>query len=214
MRIVLLGPPGCGKGTQAMLLRDRLGVPHLSTGDMLRAAVEAQTEIGKRAAEIMKRGALVPDDVVEGIVAQRIGLQDCRDGFILDGFPRTVAQADALGRMLGQKKLTLDQVIEITIDEEALLKRVTGRFVCEKCNAVYNEVTKPPQREGICDMCGNAEFRKRTDDNVEAVTQRLAAYREETATLVPYYQDKELLARVDGSASLDEVTEAIRALVG
>lgn len=213
MRVVLLGPPGCGKGTQAALLRERLGVPHLSTGDMLRAAVEAGTEIGRRAGEIMKRGGLVPDEAVVGIVAQRIGLRDCGGGFVLDGFPRTVAQAEALGGMLEERGLRLDRVIEIAIDEGGLVRRVTGRFVCAGCNAVYNEHSKPPQREGICDKCGGTEFRRRPDDTAEAVAQRLAAYREETAPLVPYYRDRGLLAQVDGGAPLEEVSAAVEGLV-
>lgn len=213
MRVVLLGPPGCGKGTQAALLRERLGVPHLSTGDMLRSAVEAGTEIGRRAGEIMKRGELVPDDVVVGIVAQRIAHRDCGEGFVLDGFPRTVAQAEALDGMLGERDIRLDRVIEIVIDEDELVRRVTGRLVCPSCNAVYNEHSKPPQREGICDRCGGTGFRRRPDDTAEAVTRRLAAYREETAPLVPYYRGKGLLAQVDGGAPLEEVAAALEGLV-
>ncbi|MCY3702954.1 MAG: adenylate kinase [Rhodospirillales bacterium] len=209
MRLVLLGPPGCGKGTQAAVLRDRFGIPHLSTGAMLRSAVEADTEIGRRAASIMSRGALVPDEVVQKIVALRLGLEDCARGYILDGFPRTVAQADALEQMLDRADHALDQVIEFTISEDELVRRITGRYVCTKCDAVYNEHSKPTQRKNICDVCGGTAFRRREDDRAETVAERMAAYRAETAPLVPYYGSRGLLTQIDGTQSTVKVTDAL-----
>ena len=209
MRLVLLGPPGCGKGTQAAVLRDRFGIPHLSTGAMLRSAVEADTEIGRRAASIMSRGALVPDEVVQKIVALRLGLEDCAHGYILDGFPRTVAQADALEQMLERADQELDQVIEFTISEDELVRRITGRYVCTKCDAVYNEHSKPTQRKNICDVCGGTAFRRREDDRAETVAERMAAYRAETAPLVPYYGSRGLLTQIDGTQSTVKVTDAL-----
>lgn len=213
MRLVLLGPPGCGKGTQAAVLRDRFGIPHLSTGAMLRSAVDAETEIGRRAAAIMSRGALVPDDVVQGIVAHRIGLEDCSGGYILDGFPRTVAQAESLQRMLVKTGETLDRVIEFTIPEDELVRRITGRYVCIGCDSVYNEHSKPTQRENLCDVCGGTAFRRRDDDKVETVAERLASYRVETAPLVPYYQKQGLLTQIDGGQPTKKVTSELLQLL-
>ncbi len=209
MRLVLLGPPGCGKGTQASVLRDRFGIPHLSTGAMLRSAVEADTEIGRRAAAIMSQGALVPDEVVQGIVTHRLGFGDCAEGYILDGFPRTIVQADALEQMLERGKQVLDGVIEFTISEEELVRRITGRYVCSTCGAVYNEHSKPTQREHRCDVCGSTEFHRREDDRADTVAERLAAYRAETAPLVPYYEARDLLIRIDGGHGTAEVTAAL-----
>ncbi len=213
MRLVLLGPPGCGKGTQAAGLRDRFGIPHLSTGAMLRSAVEADTEIGRRAASIMSRGALVPDEVVQGIVALRIGLEDCSRGYILDGFPRTVAQAESLQGLLVKTGQALDRVIEFTIPEDELVRRITGRYVCIKCDAVYNEHSKPTQRKNLCDVCGGTAFRRRDDDRAETVAERLASYREETAPLVPYYQKQGLLTQIDGGQQTKTVTAELLQLL-
>ena len=213
MRLVLLGPPGCGKGTQAAGLRDRFGIPHLSTGAMLRSAVEADTEIGRRAASIMSRGALVPDEVVQGIVALRIGLEDCSRGYILDGFPRTVAQAESLQGLLVKIGQALDRVIEFTIPEDELVRRITGRYVCIKCDAVYNEHSKPTQRKNLCDVCGGTAFRRRDDDRAETVAERLASYREETAPLVPYYQKQGLLTQIDGGQQTKTVTAELLQLL-
>ena len=176
---------------------------------MLRSAVEADTEIGRRAASIMSRGALVPDEVVQKIVALRLGLEDCARGYILDGFPRTVAQADALEQMLEWAGQALDQVIEFTISEDELVRRITGRYVCTKCDAVYNEHSKPTQRKNICDVCGGTAFRRREDDRAETVAERMAAYRAETAPLVPYYGSRGLLTQIDGSQSTVKVTDAL-----
>ena len=176
---------------------------------MLRSAVEADTEIGRRAASIMSRGALVPDEVVQKIVALRLGLEDCARGYILDGFPRTVAQADALEQMLDRADHALDQVIEFTISEDELVRRITGRYVCTKCDAVYNEHSKPTQRKNICDVCGGTVFRRREDDRAETVAERMAAYRAETAPLVPYYGSRGLLTQIDGTQSTVKVTDAL-----
>ncbi len=214
MRLVLLGPPGCGKGTQAAVIRDRFGVPHLSTGAMLRAAVDADTEIGRRAAAIMSRGSLVPDEVVQGIVAHRIGLEDCAAGYVLDGFPRTVAQAEALHEMLARADQTLTRVVEFVMSEEELVRRITGRYVCTKCDAVYNEHFKPTQRKGICDVCGGTAFRRREDDKEETVAERITSYRAETAPLVPYYRTKGLLTQIDAGQPADAVTDELLRSLG
>ncbi len=213
MRLILLGPPGAGKGTQAQRLQDKYGIVQLSTGDMLRAAVKAGTPVGKRAGEIMERGDLVPDEVVVGIIAERIDQADCANGFILDGFPRTEAQADTLEKMLSDKGLQLDAVIEMKVDEEALVRRITGRFTCAKCGAGYHDEFQRPKVDDVCDRCGGTEFSRRADDNEETVRARLGAYREQTAPLLPYYADKKLLQAVDGMAAIDDVTSEIMGLL-
>jgi adenylate kinase len=213
LRLILLGPPGAGKGTQAQRLAEDFGIEQLSTGDMLRAAAKAGTPVGKRAAEIMANGDLVPDDVVVGIIADRIDQPDCRDGFILDGFPRTLGQAEALDRMLRDKALKLDAVIEIKVDEEALIDRITGRFTCAACGAGYHERYQPPRRAGVCDRCGATEFVRRADDREETVRARLDAYRRQTAPLLPYYRERGALKTVDGMQPIDQVTEEIRRLL-
>ena len=213
MRIILLGAPGAGKGTQAQRLQDAHAIVQLSTGDMLRAAAAAGTEIGQSAKQIMERGDLVPDDVMVGIIAERIGAEDCANGFILDGFPRTVAQAEALDQMLGDRGMTLDAVIQMTVDEEALVDRITGRYTCGNCGAGYHDRNLRPKVDGVCDRCGSSDFKRRADDNEDTVRERLANYHSQTAPLLPYYEGVGLLQKVDGMAEIDTVTGAIGELL-
>jgi adenylate kinase len=209
MRLLLLGPPGAGKGTQAERIATKYGIPHLSTGDMLREAVAADTEVGRRAKSIMDAGRLVPDDVMIRLVADRIAQPDCARGFILDGFPRTLAQAEALDRLLAERDLELDLVLEIAVDDEALIERISGRFACARCGAGYHDRFKPPKAAGVCDACGSREFVRREDDKAATVRARLEAYHAQTAPLLPYYRDKGLLSVVDGMAEIDQVTAEV-----
>lgn len=215
MRLILLGPPGAGKGTQAAWIRDTYGIPQLSTGEMLRAAVAKGTEVGREAKAVMERGALVSDEIINRIVAERIDEPDCAQGFILDGYPRTLAQAEALDQMLRQRGLRLDAVIEFTVDDEALVERIAGRFSCAKCGAGYHDKFKPTAVPGVCDACGSTEFVRRKDDNAETVKARLDAYHAQTAPLLPYYEAEGLVRPVDGMGPIDAVQAAIaRALEG
>jgi adenylate kinase len=209
LRLILLGPPGSGKGTQAQRLAQKHEVVQLSTGDMLRAAVAAETPIGLKAKAIMDSGQLVPDDVVVGIISERLDEPDVQAGFILDGFPRTLPQADALERLLGQKGLPLDAVVLLTVDDEVLVERVSGRFTCANCGELYHDTYRPTAQPGVCDRCGATEFKRRPDDNPETMRTRLRAYYKETAPLVGYYYAKRLLRPVDGMAEVDEVTRSI-----
>ena len=213
MNIILLGPPGAGKGTQAKRLEREHDMIQLSTGDMLREAVTAGSELGRQAKNIMDAGELVPDELMIRMIAERIDQPDCRRGFILDGFPRTTRQAEALDVMLEQKGLRLDSVIEMRVDEEALVERITGRFSCAACGAGYHDTFQRPKTGGVCDTCGGAEFVRRADDNEETVRARLEAYRAQTAPILPYYDQKGLLRVVDGMASIDEVTGQIEAML-
>ena len=210
MRLILLGPPGAGKGTQAAWLKDTYGIPQLSTGEMLREAVAKGTEVGREAKSIMEAGRLVSDEIINRIVAERIDQPDCAGGFILDGFPRTVPQAEALDHMLAERGLALDAVIEFHVDHDALVERISGRFSCAKCGAGYHDRFKPTKVAGVCDVCGATEFVRRKDDNAETVAARLDAYEAQTAPLLPFYRSKGLILTVDGMSPIDEVTQALR----
>ena len=213
MILVLLGPPGAGKGTQARHIMDTLGLVQLSTGNMLREAVEERTDFGLKAKAAMDTGDLVSDDIVVRIIAERMEKEDCKKGFILDGFPRTVGQAEALDKMLAEKGCELDLVIEVRVEEEELVKRITGRFSCAHCIENYHDQFKRPEKEGVCDKCGAREFVRRSDDNEETVRARLATYNNQTAPLLPYYKEKGVLHHVDGMASISGVSEEISAIL-
>ena len=213
MNIILLGPPGAGKGTQAQRLQGDLGMVQLSTGDMLRAAVASGTELGKKAKGLMEKGELVPDDLIVGLIKDRIAQPDCAKGFILDGFPRTEAQAKALDKMLAEMAKQLDLVVEMEVDEKALTERVVGRFTCAKCGTGYHDSFKRPKVEGVCDVCGSKEFTRRKDDNAETMKTRMVAYRAQTEPLLPYYRARGILKKVDGMAAMDEVYRQIRAVL-
>jgi adenylate kinase len=213
MNIILLGPPGAGKGTQAQRLQTDLGMIQLSTGDMLRAAVASGSALGKEAKGIMEAGKLVPDALMVGLIEDRIAQPDCAKGFILDGFPRTEAQAQALDTMLTKSGKKLDQVIEMEVDEKALTARVVGRFTCAKCGTGYHDTFKRPKVDGVCDVCGSKEFTRRKDDNAETMKTRMVAYRAQTEPLLPYYRAKGVLKKVDGMAAMDEVYRQIRGVL-
>lgn len=209
MNIIFLGPPGAGKGTQSKRLEARYGIAQISTGDMLRAEVKAGSDIGREAKSLMDAGKLVPDTIIVSMLESRIQQPDCAKGFILDGFPRTVAQAEALDVVLARLSRKIDVVLMLEVDEDALADRIAGRFSCAKCGASYNDVSKPTQVAETCDLCGSHEFTRRADDNRETVASRLTAYRNETLPLLPYYEDKVMVAFIDGMAPIDEVSEQI-----
>jgi adenylate kinase len=209
MNLILLGPPGSGKGTQAKEIAAKYGLVQLSTGDMLRAAAKAGTAIGLQAKKLMDRGDLVSDEIVVDIIAERIDQPDCKAGFILDGFPRTLTQAAALDLMLKDKGKTMNAVIELKVDFNRLVERIVGRYTCARCGEGYHDRFKRPKIAGICDVCGASEFTRRADDNAETVTNRLMAYYRETAPLIGYYFCKGNLRSVDGMAPIDEVAREI-----
>lgn len=213
MNLILLGPPGAGKGTQAKRLFDKHKLVQLSTGDMLRAEVASGSELGQQAKKVMEAGQLMPDNIIIDMISKRIDAPDCRNGFVLDGFPRTEGQAVALDDMLNKKGGHIDAVIELAVDESALVERISGRFACAKCGAGYHDKFQRPKKDGVCDVCGGTEFVRRKDDNAETVKARLVAYREQTAPILPYYRAKGLLQQVDGMADLDDVTTAIDAVL-
>jgi len=213
MNIILLGPPGAGKGTQAKDLSERRGIPQLSTGDMLRAAVKAGSTVGRQAEAVMKAGGLVSDDIVIRIIEERIAQPDCGRGFILDGFPRTLPQAAALDSLMARLGKSLDAVIEMKVDDSALVARISGRFTCAKCGMGYHDTFKPTAKAGVCDSCGATEFTRRADDNAETVKTRLMAYYRETSPLIGYYFCKGNLATIDGMASIGDVAKGLDAVL-
>ncbi len=209
MILILLGPPGAGKGTQAKRIEERFGLLTLSTGDMLRTAVREGTEVGKRAKAVMDAGKLVSDEIVVAIVDEAIGRLKPTQGFILDGVPRTTAQADAIGAILKKRGRTLDHVIEMKVDDAVLTERITGRFTCAKCGTGYHDTFKKTKAADVCDKCGSREFARRSDDNADTVKARLKAYHAETAPLLDYYRQRGLIRVVDGMAEIDQVTRQV-----
>ena len=214
MNIILLGPPGAGKGTQAKRIEEGYSLIQLSTGDMLRAVVADGSTLGQEAKRIMDAGELMPDGLMIKMISARIDEPDCARGFILDGFPRTTGQAEALDAMLAEKSLQLDAVVEIRVDEEALVERITGRYTCANCGAGYHDRFQKPAIEGVCDSCGGGEFSRRADDNEATVRSRLEAYRGQTLPILPYYEARGILKTVDGMAAIDNVTEQIQSILG
>ncbi len=212
MNIILLGPPGAGKGTQARNLMETRHMVQLSTGDMLREARTSGTKMGRVVADVMDRGELVTDDIVIGLIREKLE-GDRSGGFIFDGFPRTLAQADALGDLLQAVGEKLDAVIEMRVDDAALVERVTGRFTCGNCGEVYHDVTHPPKVEGVCDKCGSTNMKRRADDNAESLRQRLMEYYKKTSPLIGYYYAKDQLSSVDGLAEIAEVEQAIKTIL-
>ncbi len=214
MNLILMGPPGAGKGTQSQRIEKSHGIVQLSTGDMLRVEVASGSDLGKEAKEVMESGALVSDELIITMISSRIDQDDCKKGFILDGFPRTTPQAEALDAMLTEKGLKIEHVIEMKVDDEAMVKRITGRFTCARCGAGYHDEFQKPGKEGVCDQCGGTEFTRRADDNAETVRARLQAYHEQTAPILSYYKEKGTMKSVEGMATIDEVTEQLNAVLG
>lgn len=214
MKLILLGAPGAGKGTQAKRLEEAYGIVQLSTGDMLRAEVASGSDIGKELKAVMEAGNLVTDDLIISMIASRVEQDDCKKGYILDGFPRTTAQAEALDKMLEDKGQKLDEVIEMVVDEDALVERITGRYTCADCGQGYHDSFQKPAKEGVCDKCGSGEFSRRADDNEETVRSRLVSYREQTAPIAEHYKAKGMLKTVDGMAVIDEVTNQLKKILG
>ena len=213
MNLILLGPPGAGKGTQAARIIEKYDIPHISTGDIFRANIKQGTELGKKAQEYMNKGQLVPDELVVEIATDRLKADDCRDGFLLDGFPRTVFQAEKLDEFLAARDAKIDHVLDIDVNREELMTRLTGRRVCRKCGASYHVVNIPPKTEGICDVCG-AELEQRKDDNEETAANRIEVYNNETKPLIDYYEKAGNIAHIDGTTGLDAVFNAIVDVIG
>ena len=213
MNIILLGPPGAGKGTQAQRLVERHGMRQLSTGDMLRAAVKAATPVGLQAKAVMERGELVSDEIVSALIGEELDAMGPDTGAIFDGYPRTEAQAHSLDAILGQRGRTLNHVIELAVDEDALVERITGRFTCANCGKGYHDKFERPKVDGVCDRCGSTEFKRRPDDNEETVRTRMAEYRAKTAPILPIYETRGIVTRVDSMADMDQVTAAIEKVI-
>ncbi len=213
MNIILLGPPGAGKGTQAQRLVERHGMRQLSTGDMLRAAVKAETPTGLQAKAVMERGELVSDEIVSALIGDELDAMAPTAGAIFDGYPRTAAQAESLDAILRERGRKLDRVIELEVDEDALVERITGRFTCSACGKGYHDKFEQPKVPGTCDKCGGTEFKRRPDDNAETVRTRLAEYRAKTAPILPIYEARGIVSKVDGMADMDDVTAAIEAVL-
>lgn len=213
MNIILLGPPGAGKGTQAQRLVERHGMRQLSTGDMLRAAVKAGTPVGLQAKSVMERGELVSDEIVSAIIGDELDAMGRNAGAIFDGYPRTTAQAVSLDALLAERGRKLDHVIELDVDEDALVERITGRFTCASCGKGYHDRFEQPKVSGACDKCGSTEFKRRPDDNEQTVRTRMEEYRAKTAPILPVYEARGIISRVDGMAEIDQVTAAIETIV-
>ncbi|KXS45785.1 MULTISPECIES: adenylate kinase [unclassified Candidatus Frackibacter] len=213
MHLILVGPPGAGKGTQAANLVEEYGVPHIATGDIFRSAIKNKTPLGKKAKEYIDQGKLVPDEVTIGIVRERLSKGDCQEGFILDGFPRTIAQADALAEILKELNIELNAVLNIKVSDEEVIKRLSGRRICSDCGASYHVDFNPPQEDGVCDKC-EGDLYQREDDQPETIKERLKVYKEKTEPLINYYQEAGLLKNVNGEAGLDEVFGNIKQAVG
>ena len=212
LRTILLGPPGAGKGTQAVKIVEKYGIPHISTGDIFRENIKNGTELGKKAQEYMNKGELVPDDLVIEIATTRLLADDCKNGFILDGFPRTVPQAQKLDEFLAAHDSKIDKVLDIAVEKEELITRLTGRRVCKACGASFHVVNIPPKKEGVCDYCGG-ELIQRADDNLETVTNRIDVYEAQTMPLIEYYENAGNIAHIDGSTGLDNVfADIVKAL--
>lgn len=213
MNLYLLGLPGAGKGTQASRIQEALDIPHISTGDMFRAAMKNETPLGKKAKGFMDAGDLVPDEVTNGIVAERLDQDDTTDGFLLDGFPRTIPQAEVLEQILSDQNRQLDAAIYIKVDKSILMERLTGRFICSNCGETYHKLYNSPQEDGVCDVCGGTEFHQRDDDKPETVKKRIEVNEEQTNALVDFYQEKGILRIIDGQQAPDDVFADIQQIL-
>ncbi|WP_053955664.1 adenylate kinase [Inediibacterium massiliense] len=213
MRLILLGPPGAGKGTQASSIVEKFAIPHISTGDIFRKNIKEGTDLGKKAKEYMDQGLLVPDELVVAIVEDRLQEQDCKNGFLLDGFPRTVKQAEALDQVLAKMNVAIDKTINVDVDKEMLVERAVGRRICKSCGATFHVKFNPPQKEGVCDKCGET-LQQRADDTKETVSRRIEVYLNETQPLIDYYNKKQILVTIDGQQEISKVFKDILTALG